>query len=116
MISARRAVDRPMVDVPGGMSISIPIRGRSTLGILDLLTLPGKLEGSSYGKRVWRGCQPANNETDARMVKMWERGVPVPRKRAVGGPRYPRSTGRTARGKAAPNRVQSLSDRQSVVP
>ncbi len=39
MISVRRAVDRPTVDVPGGMSISIPIRGIGTVGILDLLTL-----------------------------------------------------------------------------
>ncbi len=39
MISVGRAVDRPRVDVPGGMSISIPIRGRGTVGILDLLTL-----------------------------------------------------------------------------
>ena len=52
MISARRAADRPRVDVPGGMSISIPIRGRGTLGILDLLMLPGKLEGSSAEKRL----------------------------------------------------------------
>ncbi len=78
MISARRAADRPRVDVPGGISISIPIRGQGTLGILDLLTLPGKLEGSSDEKRLWRGCQPANNETDARMVKMWEGGSSRP--------------------------------------
>ena len=41
MISVRGAVDRPRVDVPGGMSISIPIRGHGTLGILDLLTRRG---------------------------------------------------------------------------